>query len=264
MDAEPELTPPAEIGPHRLYLGDAVRVLRSLPDDHFDLVATDPPYSSGGMFRGDRAQNVAAKYMSSDTAFKGADFAGDNRDQRSWAYWCHLWLSECLRVSKPGGYLLVFTDWRQLPTATDVVQAAGWVWRGLIAWDKGAGSRAPAPHYFRHQCEYLVWASRGAIRDTPGWPPEGTGCYPGCYHYPVVQTDKHHVTGKPTQLMADLIYCVPPGANVLDPFAGSGTTGAAAAREGRVFTGIETDPAHHATALKRIRAAEDRRGTQFY
>lgn len=235
--------------------GDALAVLRELPDAAFDAVVTDPPYSSGGFTRGDRMMTTAAKYVQTGSErFAAADFAGDNRDQRAWAYWCHLWLSESLRVTRPGGYVLAFTDWRQLPTLTDCVQAAGWVWRGILSWDKGSAARAPAPHYFRHQCEYVVWGTRGACTPGTDWPPPGHGCYPGSYSVTVTQADKHHMVGKPTRLMRDLIYCVPPGGLILDPFAGSGTTAVAAAIEGRRCLAVELDPGHCETMRTRVAA----------
>jgi hypothetical protein len=55
---------------------------------------------------------------------------------------------------------MCFTDWRQLPMLTDVLQAGGFVWRGVMPWDKTESSRAPHTGYFRHQCEYVVWGPR--------------------------------------------------------------------------------------------------------
>lgn len=247
---------PTNAEPVTVVCGDALSVLRDLPDASFDAVVTDPPYSSGGMTRGDRTQSVATKYVqTSSERFRTADFAGDNRDQRSWAYWCHLWLSECLRVTKPGGYILAFTDWRQLPTLTDAIQGAGWVWRGILSWDKGPSARAAAPHYFRHQCEYVVWGTRGPRAPCAHWPPEGKGCYPGAYSHGVTQADKHHVTGKPTRLMRDLVFCVPPGGLILDPFGGSGTTAVGAAFENRRCVVIEQDTGYCDIIRRRVASA---------
>jgi hypothetical protein len=128
-----------------LHRGDALAVLRAIPDASVDTVITDPPYSSGGFTRGDRSLPPAMKYTMNGTKIERPAFAGDNRDQRSFAYWCALWLGECLRVAKPGAPLCVFTDWRKLPTMTDAVQAGGWVWRpptppaNLRAADRVAG-----------------------------------------------------------------------------------------------------------------------------
>src|SRR5574337_1071851 len=101
----------------QLHQGDCLDILRALPDASVDAVITDPPYSSGGQFRGDRVQDVHTKYVQTGSeSIALAGFSGDNRDQRSFGYWCALWLSECLRITKPGGACLLFTDWRQLPT----------------------------------------------------------------------------------------------------------------------------------------------------
>jgi len=87
-----------------LHLGDALAVLRDLPTGSVDALITDPPYSSGGMLRGDRTMSTVAKYVQSDSASRFmADFSGDTRDQRAYGYWLALWLTECLRIVKPGG-----------------------------------------------------------------------------------------------------------------------------------------------------------------
>lgn len=242
------------VGGFDVYTGDALRYLPQFAGDTFDAVVTDPPYSSGGFTRGDRTLPVSTKYVRTDTErFRGEDFDGDNRDQRSFAHWCQLWMSDCLRVTKPGGFFLCFTDWRQLPTVTDAFQAAGWVWRGLIDWNKGPAARASAPHYFRHQCEYVVWGTRGPCKGYKNWPAPGRGCLPGSYTHFVNQADKQHVTGKPFALMCELLQFAPAGAHVLDPFCGSGTTLAAAAKRRQTGVGIELDPKHARTAVRRVR-----------
>ena len=108
-----------------LYHGEALAVLASLPTGSVDAVVADPPYSSGGMMRGDRAQATVAKYVTSQNTRRDEllNFSGDSRDQRSYAYWSALWLSEAHRVTAPGGVCLTFSDWRQLPATTDSIQA---------------------------------------------------------------------------------------------------------------------------------------------
>jgi len=248
---------PTDENPVTVVEGDCLDVLRALPDGCVDAVITDPPYSSGGFTRGDRQQNVATKYQQTGTQREYAPFSGDNRDARSWAYWCCLWLSEARRVTKPSGYCLLFTDWRQLPTTTDAIQAGEWQWRGLISWDKGAAARAPHKGYYRHQCEYVVWGTNGALDVPPVEDPRG-GPWPGSYTVPVLQDDKHHMTGKPTKLMRELVKVVPPGGLILDPFAGSGTTGIAAALEGRRCILIEKEPAYAEIARERVRKVLDK------
>lgn len=151
------------------------------------------------------------------------------------------------RHCKESAYCLSFIDWRQLPLMTDIFQSAGFVWKGLIAWNKGRAARSPHKGYFRHQAEYVVWGTNGKV-------PRLTdrGPFDGVFSIPVVQSDKHHITGKPTPLMQELVRCAPAGGLILDPFAGSGTTGVAAIAEGRRAILIEQSEEYCEIAARRL------------
>lgn len=226
---------PTDDEPVKVIHGDCLDVLWQLPDGCVDAVVTDPPYSSGGFTRGDRQADVATKYQQSGTEREYPSFSGDTRDQRAYAYWCALWMAELIRVTKPGAIFGVFTDWRQLPSTTDAIQAGGWVYRGIVPWHK-PGAR-PTQGRFSNECEYMVWGTNGP-RPLEGSP------FRGWYSINVKQDDKYHLTGKPTALMRELVKVCPPGGLILDPFAGSGTTGAAAMREGRKCLLIEKEAAY--------------------
>lgn len=233
-----------------LYGGEALAVLASLPSASVDAVITDPPYSSGGTFRGDRMADPQQKYVPTKEVVNfHPTFGGDNRDQRSYSYWCALWLAECLRIAKPGAPLCLFTDWRQLPTTTDALQAGGWVWRGVVVWDKTPGAR-PNAGRFRQQAEFVVWGSAGPM------PVDLTApCLNGVFtHAPF--RGKEHIAGKPFRLMRDLVRICPSGGTILDPFMGSGTTGLAGIAEGCSFIGVDHDPHSQAKARERIVAAK--------
>lgn len=232
-----------------VHLGDALAWLRTLNTASVDAVVTDPPYSSGGMVRADRTtRTTSAKYSGRKSQTRYADFSGDNRDQRGWAYWMTLWLSEALRVTKPGGVLAMFCDWRQLPTATDVLQAGGWVWRGIIPWIK-PDSR-PQQGRFTQNAEFIVWGSNGPM-------PVAGDCLPGYYiaRAPRVSEGRRHLTQKPADVLRSIVRIAPPGGLVIDPFTGSGTTGVACILEGRRFAGCEVAAVHHAAAVERIAMA---------
>jgi site-specific DNA-methyltransferase (adenine-specific) len=234
-----------------LHEGEALAWLCSLPTACADAIVTDPPYSSGGQFRGDRMKGTSDKYVQSTQALGYAEFSGDNRDQRAYLTWCALWLSEALRVVRPGGLLVCFTDWRQLPTTTDAVQAGGWVWRGVLPWVKAPGTYRPSLGY-ANRCEYAVWGTAGP-HDLPG---SALGAWAGAA--PTIGRDdgKIHPTQKPEALLQALLVPVPVGGVVVDPFAGSGTTGAAALSTGRRFLGCELSAHYAAGARERLGACE--------
>jgi len=234
-----------EIGDAVSYCGDALEVLEQLAAGAIDALIVDPPYSSGGMYRGDRMQSTGAKYVQTGTQVVRPDFAGDNRDQRAYGYWCALWLSAALKKARPGAPLCMFTDWRQLPVTTDILQAGGWMWRGVVPWDK-TGAVRPALGRFASQCEYVVWGSAGPMSQD-----RAVGCLPGFYTYRV-ETKKEHITQKPVNLLLDLVKICPPGGVVADVFMGAGTTGVAAIKSGRKFIGVEIEPRYFDIACRRI------------
>lgn len=213
-----------------IHHGEALAILRELPDESVDVVLTDPPYSSGGAFRGDRTMGTVAKYVNSKYTEGKHEFSGDTRDQRGYLAWCSLWMSECLRVTKPGGLFLCFSDWRQLPITTDAIQAGGWVWRGIVPWDKTEATR-PQRGRFSAQCEFVVWGTAGE-RTIEG------RCARGIVRHGTTG-GKRHIAEKPEAVISHLLQLTPAGGTVLDPFLGSGTTLRVAKDQGLRGIGIE-------------------------
>ena len=224
--------------------GDSLSLLRTLDSGSVDALVTDPPYSSGGQYRGDRAAKPGTKYLRG--AAELPHFDGDNRDQRGMLAWCSLWLSECVRALKPGAPVVVFSDWRMLPTMTDAIQAGGFTWRGVVPWHKPVAR--PAMGRFNSQCEYAVWGSKGGMPTNRGVPP-----LQGLVSSSSVRTAvRRHTTEKPVGVMRHLVKICAPGGLVLDPFTGSGSTGEAALLEGRRFLGFEMSAEYAQIARDRL------------
>lgn len=232
-----------------LHQGDALTILPALTTQ-VDAVVMDPPYNSGGRTNAARRSDTArGKYVSGDAAHTLPDFIGDNRDQRAYTYWLSLITAHCLRVARPGASLLTFTDWAQLCATADALQAGGWTWRGIIPWRKPISR--PQRDGFKRECEYVLWGTNGEpMRHAPtvylpGWlegsQPRGR--------------DRVHITQKPVSVLRQLVQIAPAGGTVLDPFAGSGTTGVAALLEGRQFIGIEDSTTIAAAARDRLTTA---------
>ncbi len=227
-----------------LFLGDALRILPDFEPDTFDLIIADPPYSSGGLHQTARNGDPGSKY----TNRSYQTFHGDNMDSRAWFSWSYFWLSEAYRVAKPGAYCMVFSDWRQQANAQAALQAAGFIWRGQLPWDKGSASRLPHPGYFRHQAEYILWGTKGPCNRAT----HKRTSYDGVLRYSTMSAQKVHPTEKPVDLYKQLIDVVPPGSNVLDPFVGSGASGVAALQKGMSFSGIEYTQHYYDIAQQRL------------
>lgn len=227
-----------------IYHGDALFVLPELSG--VAGIVADPPYSSGGQFRGDRTVSTLKKYVSSDSDLQKTvlDFTGDTRDQRGFTAWCALWSSAALHSAIRGGVLLSFVDWRQLPALTDAVQAGGWTWRGIGTWHK-PGIRMQRGR-FSGSSEFVVFATAGDVLDHGGAPQSVFRCAP------VLGDDRDHIAQKPEKVLQWMLSLVPPGGDILDPFMGSGTTLRAAKDLGRKAIGIEIEERYCEIAAKRM------------
>ncbi|MBQ9349126.1 MAG: site-specific DNA-methyltransferase [Oscillibacter sp.] len=225
--------------------GDAVKILTQTAPGTFDAVITDPPYASGGRTQAEKTKSPTKKYSSmGDTA--PPTFEGEAMDQRSWINWCADWLRAARLASKPGAPLCVFIDWRQIPSLTDAVQRAGWIWRGIAVWDKG--NSRPQRGRFRQQTEFIVWGSNGDMPISRPVP-----CLPGVFRQGNPQ-NRIHLTQKPLEVMRGIVRITEPGGRIMDPFAGSGTTILAAVLEGYTATGVELSQEYARLAEERVRS----------
>lgn len=230
-----------------LHHGDCLAIMSAMSDASIDAIVTDPPYSSGGMFRGDRAQSVGVKYVQTGVDSCRTPFGGDTMDQRSLFAFSVLWLTHARRIVKPGGVVAMFTDWRQLPLFSDAIQASGFIWRNIATWWK-PGVRMQRGR-FSSSAEYVLYGSAGV-------PNAGARSPQNVFSCPSVRgATKTHIAQKPVAVMRWVLGVVPPGGTVLDPFAGSGTTGEAAMLEHLDFIGVEREDAYIAGARRRIAAA---------
>jgi site-specific DNA-methyltransferase (adenine-specific) len=229
-----------------IYHGDCREILPTLPK--VDLVLTDPPYSSGGAMRSDRNIATSSKYQLTGTSIEHGEFSGDNRDQRSLTLWLSFWFSDLLKIANPGAALLSFIDWRNLPCLIDAMQIGGWVYRGIVPWDKTEQAR-PDKGWFRSQCEYLVTGSHGPMER--GHEVDGL-CQVGVFRFKVNIQKKQHITEKPIELLDAIIRTRSSWIKVLDPCMGSGTTLVAAKQLGRKAIGIEIEERYCEIAAKRL------------
>lgn len=209
--------------------GDALLMLDALDNAAVDLVLTDPPYSSGA--RRDAEKSSRGSMLRGKT-WEDGWLASDELSSNGFATLLRAVAVVSYRIIKEGGFFAIWTDWRQLPNVMGLVESAGWRLMNLVVWDKGSFGLGQV---FRNQHEFLVVASKGVAR--PNRRDVAN----------VIRADRPdnewHPTPKPVGLMAQIIdVLAPPNGLVVDPFAGSGSTGIAASQVGRRFLGFEISP----------------------
>jgi site-specific DNA-methyltransferase (adenine-specific) len=243
------MKPYYEHGGITIYHGEALGVLAGLPRGGVHALITDPPYSSGGMVRGDRTQDVHTKYVRSDSESGNAlsGFTGDTRDAFGYWFWVSVWLAEAMRVVEAGGVAALFTDWRQLAVTIGGLQSGGFVYRGVVPWHKP--NARPTQSRWANACEYVVWGTNGP-RSLDHL---GTYALPGWFVSTApTSTERDHIAEKPIEVMRGLVKIAPREGVVLDPFMGTGTTLRAAKDEGRRAIGIEIEERYCEIAAKRL------------
>lgn len=216
-----------------LFHGDCRHYLSNYKGRMFDALITDPPYASGGATLAEKSASTSQKYTSTKHQCPLPDFCGDQMDGRSWMHMMADVFALVRAHSREGAVLVAFCDWRQMALLSDAVQWAGWQWRGTIVWDKLTS--CPQRGRFRQQAEFALWASNGRLPiDRP------VPVLPGVFRTANVQgIERIHQTQKPVEVMRQICRICVPGGLIVDPFAGSGTTLAAAREEGYDAIGIE-------------------------
>lgn len=223
-----------------IYRGDCLDVLDEIDLDEIDLVLMDPPYASGA--------RTEAKKSSSGAMMRGQRWGAKPIENDQMTTTGFVWLiravmDRLIPAMKDGAAVLCFIDWRQWPNLVGALESKNLRVNSMIVWDKvsmGLGNG------FRAQHELICFASIGTPRI----------CLRDCGN--VIQCKRaladDHPSPKPEPLLARLIEVLTePGDLIVDPFAGSGSTIAAARKLGRRSIGIETSEDYCRVAADRCR-----------
>jgi modification methylase len=241
--------------------GDCIEAMRGLPDASIDLVFADPPYNlqlGGDLARPDGSHVDAV----TDHWDQFASFATYDQFTREW-------LAEARRVLKPNGSLWVIGSYHNIFRVGAILQDMGFWILNDVVWRKAN----PMPNFkgtrFTNAHETLIWASMGEkakytfnyramktlndeLQMRSDW------VLPICGGQERLKKGgtKVHPTQKPEALLYRVMLATTnPGDVVLDPFFGTGTTGAVAKRLGRQWIGCERESIYREAALERIELA---------
>ncbi|WP_308814912.1 DNA methyltransferase [Sphingomonas sp. GV3] len=245
----------------QIIMGDCIAAMKALPDKSVDMIFADPPYNlqlGGELFRPDGTHVDAV----TDDWDKFDTFAAYDAFTRAW-------LAEAHRILKDDGTIWVIGSYHNIFRVGTAVQDLGYWILNDIVWRKAN----PMPNFrgtrFTNAHETLIWASKGEkakytfnyrsmktlndeLQMRSDWE------FPICGGQERLKKGGHkvHPTQKPEALLYRvLLACTKPGDVVLDPFFGTGTTGAVAKRLGRRWIGIEREPSYIDAAQERIAAA---------
>jgi len=247
-----------------VLLGDSIALLNSLPEASVDLIFADPPYNlqlEGALNRPDQSLVDAVD----DDWDKFASFAEYDRFTRDW-------MKAAQRVMKPNATLWVIGSYHNIFRVGAIMQDLGFWLLNDIVWRKAN----PMPNFrgrrFTNAHETMIWASKSAAAKNYTFHYEALKAanedtqMRSDWYLPLCtggerlkdsNGDKVHPTQKPEALLARILLSSSnPGDVVLDPFFGSGTTGAVAKKLGRHYIGIERDPDYAKAARARIAAVQ--------
>lgn len=245
-------------GASSLYQGDSLALMAQLPPDSIDCIWTDPPYNlsndgitcvGGRMVKVNKGEWDRSQGVEQDHAFN------------------QTWLAACHRLLKPTGTIWITGTLHVYPSVGFALQQLGFRILNDIIWEKPAPPPNLGCRCFTHATEVILWATKAR---------KGKDRY--TFHYEAMKAKNggkqmknvwrmgaptkaekvhgKHPTQKPLALVSQCLEAsTNPGDLVLDPFAGSGTTGVAAIGLGRHFVGCEADPHHAALAVRRLQGA---------
>jgi modification methylase len=243
-----------------IQVGDCVELMAALPEGSADLVFADPPYN---------LQLAGELHRPNNSRVDGVDDEWDKfTDFAAYDGFTRAWLGAARRALKPDGALWVIGSYHNIFRVGALLQDLGFWILNDIVWRK----TNPMPNFrgrrFTNAHETLIWAARSSeARPTFNYEAmkalndelqmRSDWLLPICGGPERLKRDgrKAHPTQKPEALLHRVILAsTKPGELVLDPFFGTGTTGAVAKRLGRRFIGLERDPDYAVLARKRIDA----------
>ena len=245
----------------RIIEGDCVAEMAALPEGSIDLVFADPPYNL--QLKGDL-------HRPNNSLVDAVDDHWDKFDSfRAYDEFTRAWLGQARRVLKPDGAIWVIGSYHNIFRVGAILQDLGFWILNDVVWRK----TNPMPNFrgkrFCNAHETLIWAARSeaakptfnydALKElNEGLQMRSDWVLPICSGPERLKTGgggKAHPTQKPEALLHRvLVGTSNTGDVVLDPFFGTGTTGAVAKRLGRHFIGMEREASYAAIARDRIAA----------
>lgn len=231
---------------NEIIVGDALRALKTIPDESIELVVTSPPYNilntTGGGFR---STSEAGKWQNAGLIDGYSDHA-DDLPHEEYVENQRAVLTELMRIIPDNGAIFYNHKWRVqnglMQDRSDIID--GFPLRQIIIWQRAGGLNFNAG-YFLPTYEVIYMLCKPDFVLAPKANAHGDV-------WKITQDcDNIHPAPFPIEI-PDRIIASTTAKTVLDPYMGSGTTGVAAVRNGRDFLGIEISTDYASHAMQRI------------
>ena len=235
-----------------LYQGDTFELLRQI-DEPFDMIFADPPYF---LSTGNGRVNVNGQYIKFD---KGQWDRVRSRDEKD--TFNRKWLEPCIKLLKLNGTIWICGTYHNIFSVEKCLDELGFKIINMVVWQKPDPPVTLSNKRFNFCAEYLIWAARRSSKDYTFNQDALKAVNGGVYMQDVWKLSAasaweklqgKHPTQKPLRLLYRAILAsTNKGDLILDPFAGSSTTGIAANLLGRNFVGIDESKEFLDLSIKR-------------
>lgn len=235
-----------------LYQGDSIELLRQMTGS-FDMIFADPPYF---LSTGNGKVNVKGQYIKFDKGNWDRVRSREEKDSFNMG-----WLEPCTRLLKQNGTIWICGTYHNIFSVEKCLDKLGFKIINVIVWQKPDPPVTLSDKRFNFCTEYLIWATRCSCKDYTFNQDALKAVNGGVYMQDVWKLSAasaweklqgKHPTQKPLRLLyRAIIASTNQGDCILDPFAGSSTTGIAANLLGRTFVGIDENPSFLELGRKR-------------
>jgi len=251
-----------------LIFGDALKIMKALPDHSIDHCITDPPYNISGY---DHKKKIgwlqSNEYWTKNKNFSKINADWDKFSDNDYVLFTKAWLAEILRIVKPNGNIIIFGSYHNIYRIGSMLQSLDRKIINSIVWYKRNAFPNVTQRMLCESTEHIIWAVNETQKKAKNW----------TFNYKELKNLNHGVQmrnvwdipstpasekkyGKhPSQKPIELISRLVTGASnkgdiIIDPFMGSGTLPVVAQMFGRRFLGIDNNMQYCKLALKRLKS----------
>lgn len=249
-----------------LICGDALAILKSIPDHSIDHCITDPPYNISGY---DNKKKIgwleSNKHWTESKNFSKIDAKWDKFSNDDYVKFTRSWIEQIIRIVKPNGNIIIFGSYHNIYRIGSILQDFDRKLINSITWYKRNAFPNVTQRMLCESTEHIIWAANETQKKAKNW----------VFNYKELKTingDKQmrnmwdltstppsekksgkHPSQKPVSVISRLVKgMTKKGELIIDPFMGSGTLPLVANSLGRKFVGIDNDKKFCELALKRI------------